>query len=336
MFDENLTSFSISIMIVFLVSAVLARLLIFGLVRSAVLDYPVDRSSHTVPTPRGGGLAIVATIVLGLYLTGSQTGELETSWIILAVLGGLAAISWIDDLRSLRVSIRLSSQIICVAIGIWALSPLIAAMLLPLPLWTLLIFTGLCWIWFINLFNFMDGIDGIASIETITICIGISIVVVTTGAAPYLGPISLVTAAATAGFLIWNWHPAKIFMGDVGSVTLGFFIGWMLLELILAGQWAAAIILPGYFLADATITLGKRAVRMEKIWQAHKEHFYQRAHQCGLSHADISLRVFAVNCCLVALALLAARGNELLGLAGATLVVATLLYHFATLKEPEA
>src|SRR3546814_9909535 len=110
-------------------------------------------------------------------------------------------------------------------------------------------------------------------------------------------------AAAAAGFLWWNWHPAKVFLGDVGSVPLGFMLGWLLLGLAAAGHWAPALILPLYYLADATITLACRALRRERVWRAHREHFYQRAVQRGRSHATVSRAVFGVNACLAALAL---------------------------------
>ena len=130
---------------------------------------------------------------------------------------------------------------------------------------------------------------------------------------------------ATLGFLPWNWSPAKIFLGDVGSVPLGYLLGWLLLMAAGQGLWAVAVILPLYYLADATLTLLKRGLRGEKVWQAHREHAYQRAVQGGLSHAAVALRVLAGNLALIWFAYLAAAGLTWVGLVGAALVTGALL-----------
>ncbi|MDH3702467.1 MAG: glycosyl transferase, partial [Alphaproteobacteria bacterium] len=131
-------------------------------------------------------------------------------------------------------------------------------------------------------------------------------------------------AMAALGFLRFNWHPARIFLGDVGSVPLGYLLGWLLLQAAAAGYWAPALILPLYYLADATITLLRRAARREKVWQAHREHFYQRAVQNGRSHARVSLAVLAANVVLAALALVAVA-QPVIALAAAATTVALLL-----------
>jgi len=161
----------------------------------------------------------------------------------------------------------------------------------------------LAWLWFINLYNFMDGIDGITGIETLVITLGIIVLAQITDGAPdtLQGP-ALVIAATAVGFLIWNWAPAKIFMGDVGSVPLGFVLGWLLLDLAGEGYVLAALILPGYYLTDATVTLFSRLLRGEKIWQAHRQHAYQQAVQNGLSHGSVSIRVALAGMALIALA----------------------------------
>ena len=133
------------------------------------------------------------------------------------------------------------------------------------------------------------------------------------------------TAAAALGFLVWNWHPARVFLGDVGSVPLGFLVGWLLLELMARGAWAAAIILPSYYATDATLTLVRRLLRGEKIWQAHKEHFYQRAVQAGRSHAQVSAAVGLAGGALIGLAWWSTLGFEWEAIAGAALVVVLLM-----------
>jgi len=182
------------------------------------------------------------------------------------------------------------------------------------------------WLWFVNLFNFMDGIDGIAGVEASSLGIGLVLVgaMAAWPAVHFVLPALL--AAATLGFLVWNWAPAKLFLGDVGSVPLGYLLGWLLLVAAMNGEWAPALILPLYYLADATITLLKRAARGAKVWRAHREHFYQRAVQGGASHSHVALQVLACNAALVALAVLAAAGDRIWpALAAGAVTVAVLL-----------
>ncbi|MBT7356609.1 MAG: UDP-N-acetylmuramyl pentapeptide phosphotransferase, partial [Rhodospirillaceae bacterium] len=126
------------------------------------------------------------------------------------------------------------------------------------------------------------------------------------GEVPGLYAIAIV--GVTVGFLKWNWHPAKVFMGDVGSVPLGFLLGWLLLGMAADGYWVAALILPAYYLMDATTTLVRRALAGEKVWQAHREHFYQKAVQRGLSHATVSRAVLSLNSVLVVAAIMSTKG----------------------------
>src|SRR5262249_59322582 len=132
-------------------------------------------------------------------------------------------------------------------------------------------------------------------------------------------------AAASVGFLVWNWAPARIFLGDVGSVPLGYLLGFLLLALAWSGYWKIALILPLYFLADATITLCRRLVRGERVWRPHRTHFYQRAVQRGLGHADVVLRVIAANLLLIGCGWAAENGWGITGLAAAAIVVAAVL-----------
>ena len=183
---------------------------------------------------------------------------------------------------------------------------------------------GLAWVWFVNLFNFMDGIDGIAGVETASIGLGLAAIGLLAPAAGGDPGHALGLAAAALGFLWWNWHPAKIFLGDVGSVPIGFLLGWLLLTAAANGWWAPALILPLYYLVDATATLLRRATRREKVWRAHREHFYQYAVQQGRSHAQVSGVVAIANAALIGLAM-AAMHAPLPALAGAAIVVALLL-----------
>ena len=268
--------------------------------RAAVLDRPNERSSHAAPMPRGGGIAVTAAILaawLALILA-----ELAP-WRLIAVLLGaalLAAISWLDDLRGLPASLRLLAQFVAVTVGMAVLAPAAPAV----PNWLLTFVTtvgaALLWVWFINLFNFMDGIDGIAGSQAAAIGIGLLLFGAFGAGQGWAGaPLAAAVAAASLGFLVWNWAPARIFLGDVGSVPLGYLLGFLLLWAAARGNWRIALILPLYFLADATITLIRRLARRERVWLPHRQHFYQRAVQRGLGHAAVVRRVVAVNVVLI-------------------------------------
>jgi UDP-N-acetylmuramyl pentapeptide phosphotransferase/UDP-N-acetylglucosamine-1-phosphate transferase len=195
---------------------------------------------------------------------------------------------------------------------------------LPLAAERLLMFMG--WLWFINLFNFMDGIDGLAGTETIFVAIGYVLLAAPHTSGDPLPTLGLIIAGAAAGYLFWNWHPARVMMGDAGSIPLGLLLGWLMIDLAFRGYWAAAIILPLYFLADATVTLSTRVIRGEKPWTPHREHFYQRAVLGGNSPSLVVARVSVANAALLLLALVSYK-NPALALSGAVAVVCLLILH---------
>ena len=321
----------------FVLTIATTRLVLRLLVRLAVLDRPNDRSSHAVPTPRGGGLAVVPVVLAGLagFLQFGDAGPDATALLIGAA--ALATLSWLDDMSGgLHVALRFGVQALCVAAVLVLIPPtaLLFGGLLP-PIVDRLI-AGIGWLWFVNLYNFMDGIDGITGVETLCLGAGVALVAGLGGADRFLVLNGAVLAGAGAGFLVWNWHPARIFLGDVGSVPLGYVGGWLLLRLAFTGLWAAALILPAYYLADATITLARRALRGERVWQAHREHFYQRAVQRGLSHAEASRRILAADAVLIAAAVatLHGTGATIASLAVAAATVAALLALLARGKRP--
>jgi UDP-N-acetylmuramyl pentapeptide phosphotransferase/UDP-N-acetylglucosamine-1-phosphate transferase len=306
----NLPLFAGIFVAVFLLSLGGTRWVLDYLKQRAILDHPNERSSHTIPTPRGGGLAVSAVLIAAwavLALTGF--GNLPQILILCAAAFGLAVLSWRDDLRPLPASLRLIGQAVAVG-GALVSAPQEAAYFGGfLPSWLDMIVAGIFWLWFLNLFNFMDGIDGITATETIAVCCGVMLV--TAGTATGLFPYALVTAAAALGFLWWNWPPARIFLGDVGSIPLGFLLGWILLSLAQEGYGAAALILPAYYNVDATLTLGRRALRGERVWQAHKQHAYQRAVQRGWSHQAVVIAIMLTNIALVGLAVFATSNPSL-------------------------
>jgi UDP-N-acetylmuramyl pentapeptide phosphotransferase/UDP-N-acetylglucosamine-1-phosphate transferase len=293
----------------------------------AILDRPNERSSHAVPTPRGGGIGILAAL-LPAWLAIVLLGYSDAAPIV-AAAGALvlAALSWHDDIGELSPALRLAVQALAVAIGIAVLPGAGTVFQDLLPPGLDRVASGLLWLWFVNAFNFMDGIDGIAGTEASAIGLGVALLALNHLDLVGLGNgmFGAAIAGAALGFLGWNWQPAKLFMGDVGSVPLGYLIGWLLLALAGAGLWAAALILPLYFLADATWTLLRRLLRGEKIWQPHRQHFYQRAVQAGRSHQAVVLRVLVADLVLIGAALWAAEGRTLPALAVAIVTVAIVL-----------
>jgi UDP-N-acetylmuramyl pentapeptide phosphotransferase/UDP-N-acetylglucosamine-1-phosphate transferase len=283
-----------------------------------ILDRPNERSSHQVATPRGGGIAVIGSVLLA-WIVLARTDSVPSGAFGIA-LGAvlLAAVSWLDDLRGLSPVMRLLAQAAAVALGVFVLPG-------PQNLFHLAAI-GLVWIWWINLFNFMDGIDGLAGSEAAAIGAGLLLFAsVGAGADPALRALAAAVTGAAIGFLVWNWSPARIFLGDVGSVPLGYILGFLLLDLAVRGYWKIALILPLYFLADATITLARRLVRGERVWQAHREHFYQQAVRRGLGHAAVVKRVIVADLMLVGCGWAAENGWGATALAASAATVAILL-----------
>ncbi len=304
----------------------LASLGLTGLVRAwmrrrRILDQPNERSSHTAPTPRGGGIAVLTVLLPAWCVIDPRLWPQLLSALILAAIG------WWDDLKGVAPWPRLAIQIFAVILGLWFQFPLADGQftggLLPQPLDA--VAAGLAWLWFINLFNFMDGIDGIAAGEAATIGLGLAVIALWFGGFADLAPLSLALVGSALGFLYWNWHPARIFLGDVGSQALGYLIGFLLLQAAGAGAWAAAIILPLYFWVDATWTLVRRTLAGENILEAHAQHVYQLSHRLGRRHDQVTGAILLANAVLILFALGAEAGERVPALAGAGLTVFVLI-----------
>jgi len=294
------------------------------LIRRQILDRPNERSSHSVAVPRGGGMAV--TPAAALVWIGIAAWAGTTGFLILAGLAlGLMVLSWIDDRYGLPAWPRFAGHALAVAVGLSLLGSDQMVFQGLLPLWADRLLAGLGWLWFVNLYNFMDGIDGITGSETACVGLGIAGVTLVAGLSAAALPFAVALAAAGLGFLLWNWSPARIFLGDSGSIPLGFLLGGLLLGLAVQGQWLAAAILPAYYLADATITLLWRLIDREPIWQAHRRHFYQRAVRGGRSHAQVVRAILTGNLVLIGWAGLAAAGSPIWAGAGAALTVAAML-----------
>ncbi len=298
---------------------------------------PNARSSHREPTPQGGGAAVVAATLavawLGASYWGIVTGggalqltALTTAVLLLAIIGA------IDDIRGLGAPLRLVMQCAAVALVVAAL-PADWRVIAMLPWWVerTLLLVGI--VWFVNLTNFMDGIDWMTVAEIVPITGAIALL----GVLGILSPVAMLVAlalfGAILGFAPFNKPVAKLFLGDVGSLPIGLVTAWLLLELAHRGHLAAALLLPLYYLADATLTLLRRLRAGEPVWQAHRTHFYQRATAGGHTVIGIIARVILTNLALAALAFvsIAAPGSLVSGgaLALGAALVGLLLASFA-------
>jgi UDP-N-acetylmuramyl pentapeptide phosphotransferase/UDP-N-acetylglucosamine-1-phosphate transferase len=319
-------------------AATMSALLIVALypwLERYALARPNARSSHRTPTPQGGGIAVMAATVGAIGLTlalfslgiapGSPLPKIIAAALVMACLGA------IDDIRPLPVVPRFLLQAIVVAAVIYTM-PDQLRIVPALPWWIerlLLLIGGL---WFVNLVNFMDGIDLMTVAEVIPITATLAALGFA-GALPSYGTVlALALGGAMIGFAYFNRPAAKVFLGDVGSLPIGLVLGWLLLLVAGGGHLAAAVLMPLYYLADATITLFRRVLRRQPFWQAHRSHFYQRATDKGFSTIAIVARVFAVNLALGVLALLTVivpgRMNEIGALLVGALLVAWLLAAF--------
>lgn len=315
-----------------LVACVLCALLIVllrPLLQRYALARPNARSSHRIPTPQGGGLAVVvatiASVAFSMWFFGlaASTGlfALFVATTLLALVGAY------DDLRTIPVLPRLLMQSTAVGIVLWALPadfhifPSIA----PWAERTLLLIAGL---WFVNLVNFMDGLDWMTVAEVVPV-MGALVVFGFSGQSSF-GPtmIALALGGAIIGFAPFNKPVAKLFLGDVGSLPIGLLMGWCLLQLAGSGHIAAALLLPLYYLVDATLTLLRRLTKGEAVWIAHRSHFYQQATDNGFSVFQVIGNVFVLNIVLATLAAItiwkkspAVEGLMLLIGAGAVTIV---------------
>ena len=330
---ELFLGIALAVVAALVLSFVLNVLLRPWLVRHA-LARPNARSSHRQPTPQGGGVAVVvATLAVAwgciALMPKALHGQGGAFLVPTAAAVLLAIVGWTDDVRTLPAAPRLALQCIAAAAVIMAL-PADAQIAPVIPAWLerTCLFVGL--VWFINLVNFMDGVDWMTVAEAVPITAAIALLGLIDRVDLLPGLVAAALFGAILGFAPFNKPVAKLFLGDVGSQPIGLLLGWLLLMLAGSGHWAAAVLLPLYYLADATLTLMRRILAGEPFWQAHRSHFYQRATDRGFTVNGIIARVFATNLALVGLALLTiAAGRTPISLlsliAGAAIVGVTLV-----------
>lgn len=306
-------------------SAALAFALCAGLIAVALpfagrlsMAVPNARSSHALPTPQAGGVFVLLASAIALVAT---TGVPLSGFSGLAGLAvctlALAIVGWIDDRRGLSAGLRLVAYAI-VIVSYLAMAPQSYPTATGAP-WIDLAVAGFCLLAFVNVTNFMDGIDGMIVVEftpmLLTLAILAALGAFETEAALVAAPLF----GALLGFFVFNRPKARIFLGDAGSVPVGFLVGVLLLECAKSYGIFAAVIPPLYFLVDASITLAQRILRGERFWHAHREHLYQRAFDAGQSNWSIIGRIFVCNIVLCGLAIFAGRSDMATGAALAAL-----------------
>jgi UDP-N-acetylmuramyl pentapeptide phosphotransferase/UDP-N-acetylglucosamine-1-phosphate transferase len=321
-------------------AAILSAVLIFlllPLLRRHALAQPNARSSHREPTPQGGGIAVVAaTIVVTVGCVGvlgeaSSAAAIEV-FTVLAASALIAVVGGIDDLRPMPVAPRLLLQMLAIGIAIAAM-PTDLRIAPLMPWWGERLCLLIALVWFVNLVNFMDGIDWMTVAEVVPLTASIALMGGLAAMPPPATILALALLGSMLGFAPFNKPVARLFLGDVGSLPVGLLLGWLLLQLARGGEPAAALLLPLYYLADASVTLIRRIASGEPFWRAHRSHFYQRAGDRGYSVRDIVRRVFVTNLALAGLAFLTAAKHDpvviMVSLLVGVALVAWLLASFA-------
>jgi UDP-N-acetylmuramyl pentapeptide phosphotransferase/UDP-N-acetylglucosamine-1-phosphate transferase len=276
------------------------------LVRYA-LARPNARSSHVVATPQGGGIGVIAATLIAALIGLALLHSIDAG--MLALLGSailLAVIGAVDDIVTMRALPRLIVQFIAVGLVVSLLPSGLRLTAPAVPIVVeraALIVLG---VWAVNLTNFMDGIDWMTVAEVVPVTVGLALFGLIGALPPSAFVVALALCGAILGFAPFNRPVARLFLGDVGSLPIGLLLFWLLVVLAGRGYLIAALLLPLYYLADATITLMRRASRGENIFEAHRSHFYQHASKAGWPVISVIARVFTVNVVLVALALLSA------------------------------
>lgn len=271
----------LTFILTFAATVLLSYLLRYLLESWQILDFPNHRSSHTEPLPRGGGLAICVVFLVALFVTGFYQ-SLDSDFVTAIFIGSpiIALIGLSDDIFNPNVFIRFVAMLIVIAFCVWQLGIpavpfgtfMLSSTFLLFPIAVLFL------LWLVNLFNFMDGIDAIASVEAISVALIAALLLVVLASEYDLAKVLVLMACAVAGFLVLNWPPAKIFMGDVASGFLGFVLGLFAIKTSVQetmNVWVWLILL-GLFFIDATVTIIKRIINREKFYQAHRQHAYQR------------------------------------------------------------
>lgn len=292
-----------SLLLTFMISIFTIKLSLRIISKTKTIDTPNKRSNHNAPTPKGAGIGIILSFLI-IYFIFIPLNDIVFACSITL----LCLISFINDNKHISIIYRLLIHIILTLFVLVFWEPLINLPLIDdiFPKWLSLTILILFIIWMTNLYNFMDGIDGISSIQCIIIGIGVGCCLFLS---EDINKIENIIAGFFVGsgsaFLIWNWHPAKVFLGDAGSIPIGFINAILALLLFKNGLWYVPLILNSYYLTDTAITLIIRIIKKEKPWQAHKSHFYQKAIINGNSHSNVCIFIAIHGFFLIILSLFA-------------------------------
>lgn len=301
----------------------------------SLLDIPNARSSHSVPTPRGGGVAIVVSFLLALpWMAAAGVASWRLVWALLGAGVGSALLGFLDDHRHVAARWRLLGHFAAAAWALFWLGGLPPVTVFGHAhdlVWVGHALAVVYLVWMLNLYNFMDGIDGIAGVEAICVCLSAAALFAFSG--PGGGDqaagvwLPLLLACAVAGFLFWNLPPARIFMGDAGSGFLGLTLGILSLQAGWAAPqlWWSWLILLGVFVVDATFTLLCRLLHGDKVYEAHRSHAYQHAARRFGRHRPVTLAVLAINLLWLLPVALSVGVGWLDGIMGVLLAYAPLL-----------
>jgi UDP-N-acetylmuramyl pentapeptide phosphotransferase/UDP-N-acetylglucosamine-1-phosphate transferase len=319
-------------LVVALSAAITAGLIValLPMLRRHVLAHPNSRSSHRQATPQGGGIAVItAAILVGACAMVINGGA--PLWLLFAATVFIAGVGAWDDLHSIEVAPRLALQAIAATLMLASL-PAELRIIPAMPWWIERALLLLACLWFVNLTNFMDGIDWMTVAEFVPMALGVALIGLLGGLPAHGVIVALALCGGLLGFAPFNRPVARIFLGDVGSLPIGLLFAWLLVLLAGSGHLAAAVVLPLYYLADATITLLRRVKDREPFWKAHRTHFYQRATDHGWTVQQIVARVFLVNIGLAALAAWSVVRPDafaaMVALAGGAVLVGWLLRSF--------
>lgn len=327
----------LQLLVVFLVTVVLTGIFRKYALWRNVMDIPNERSSHSIPTPRGGGIAMVLVYLFALAYQLNITGFSNEQLALLVGGGVIALTGFLDDHHSLAARWRLLIQILVSVMMVVSAGELPTINILnrtvqpDIVAYPLLVLTL---VWMTNLYNFMDGIDGLSGTEAVSVCFIISIIYKITGFIPNDGIAVLLLASSVAGFLVWNFPPARIFMGDVGSGFIGLLLGGLMLrdadkEPKFLFVW---LILLGVFIVDATMTLFYRIYKKERFYEAHCTHAFQYASRIYGSHKKVTLSVLMINLFWLAPMALIVAMDWISELVGFTIAYTPLLVLWATLR----
>jgi len=312
--EASVFGITVASVAVFIISVVLTRRFCDPASRLHVLDHPNERSLHSHPTPRSGGVAIFIALCVGAGLWGFGSG-LTSSLIGLGIGAGLvAALSFLDDRKGLSVSVRLPGHLLTATLlvigGLWLPEFTLPGLVWHWPEWLGVLVSLLFLVWMINLYNFMDGMDGFAAGMAV-IGFGTFVLLGYLANNPTFLALNLMVVSAAVGFLLFNFPPARIFMGDTGSSLFGLLAGGLSIYGAHEGVfpfWVALLVFSP-FIVDATVTLLRRLGRGERVWQAHKSHYYQRLVQSGWGHKKTVLYEYVLMLACGLSALLAQQLN---------------------------